>query len=114
MLTNGVARQVADIGLTGLDHLLGPVVELLKVIRRVMQLIPLEAEPADVGHDRIDVLLLFLLRVRVVEPQIALPAVVASDAEVQADALRMTDMQIAVRLRRKPRMDASVELPVGV
>src|SRR5690606_13831147 len=53
--------------------------------------------------DRIDILLLFLRRVGVVVPEVADAAVLDRDAKVQADAFRMTDVQIAVRLRRKPR-----------
>ena len=44
-----VGRRVVDIGLAFADQLLGPVVELLEVVRRVMQMLaPVEAEPADV------------------------------------------------------------------
>ena len=45
--------------------------------------------------------LLFLLRIGIVEAQMAHAAVVARKAEVQADGLRVADVQIAVRLRRK-------------
>ena len=55
---------------------------------------------------RVDVLLLFLLRVGVVEAQVADAAVVARQAEVQADALGVADVQVAVRLGRKARADA--------
>ena len=54
---------------------IGPIVELLEVVRGVEQpIFPIAAEPADVVDDRIDVLLLFLGRIRVVEPQVELAA----------------------------------------
>src|SRR5205823_2765524 len=55
--------------------------------------------------DHVDVLLLLLRRVGVVHPQVAAASVVASDAEVQADGLGVTDVQVAVRLGRKARDD---------
>ena len=118
MRAHFLGRQIADIRLAVLDELNRPIVELLEIIRRVEQpVFPIAAEPADVVDDRIDVLLLFLRRVRVVEPQVELAAVLLREPEVQADALGMADVQIAVRLRRKPRMHAPAVLaggPVGV
>jgi hypothetical protein len=51
--------------------------------------------------DGIDVLLLFLLRVGVVEAQVAGAAVVRGQAEIQADRLGVAEMQVAVRLGGK-------------
>ena len=68
-------------------------------------LAPVEAEPADVGLDGVDVLLLFLHRVRVVEAQVAAAAELVGDAEVQADRLRVADVEVAVRLGREARDD---------
>ena len=73
-----------------------------------MQPVPLEAEPADVLLDRLDVLDVLFGRVRVVEPQIASSAVLPGDPEVQTDRLGVTDVQIPVRLGRKPGLDAAV------
>ena len=58
------ARQVVDVGLALLDQLHGAVVELLEVVRGVVQLasVPVEAEPADVLLDRLDVLDVLLRR----------------------------------------------------
>ena len=67
---------------------------------------PVEAEPVDGLDDRVDVLLLFLLGVGVVEAQVADAAVIGREAEVEADALGVADVQIAVRLGRKARPDA--------
>ena len=64
-------------------------------------LAPIEAEPAHVLDDRIDIFLLFLGRVGVVEAQMTPAAKLLGGAEVQTNGLGMADMQIAVRLRRK-------------
>ena len=54
----------------------------------------------------VDILLLFTLRVGVVKAQVAHTAVVRRQAEVQADAFGMADMQVAVGLGREARADA--------
>src|SRR5206468_1061334 len=61
-------------------------------------------EPPDGVHDGIDVLLLFFLRVGVVEAQVSLPAELRSQTEIQPNGLGMADVQIAVGLGRKPCM----------
>ena len=100
---------VVDIGLAGADQVLGPVVELLEIVRGVEEVVaPVEAEPAHVALDGVDVLLLLLHRVGVVEAQVAAPAELLGDAEIQADRLGVADMQVAVRLRRKAGDDAGV------
>ena len=107
MCAHFVGRQVADIRFALFDELDRPIVELLEVVGRVEQpVVPVAAEPAHVVDDRVDVLLLFLGRVRVVEPQVELAAVLFGEAEVQADALGVADVQIAVRLGRKARVHA--------
>ena len=64
-------------------------------------LAPVEAEPAHVALDGVDIFLLFLGRIGVVETQMAATAEFLRDAEIQADRLGVADMQIAVRLGRK-------------
>ena len=74
-------------------------------------LAPIEAEPAHVAHDGVDIFLLFLGRVGVVEAQVAVAAEFLGDAEIETDRLGMADMQIAVRLRREAGDDGLV--PAG-
>src|SRR4029450_8527093 len=69
---------------------------------------PVEPEPADVLLDGVDVLDVLLERIGVVESQVADATELARDAEVQADALRVADVQVAVRLGRKSGDDALV------
>ena len=102
VLADLVGREVVDVRLAGLDEVDGPLVELLEVVGGEVQVLaPVEPQPADVGLDGIDVLLLFFGGVRVVETQVVAPAVLASDAEAEADRLRMADVEVAVRLRGK-------------
>src|SRR5262249_43873770 len=77
--------------------------------RRVEEVVaPIESEPADVLLDGIDVLDVLLERIGVVEPEVADPAELLRDAEVQADALGVADVQVAVRLGGEARDDALV------
>ena len=101
-LADLVGRQVVHVGEAALDEVDGPRVQLLEVVRRVEEVVaPVEAQPADVGLDGVDVLLLLLDRVRVVEPQVAAAAELRGDAEVEADRLRVADVEVAVRLGRE-------------
>ncbi len=77
-------------------------------------LAPIEAEPAHVALDRVDIFLLLLGRIGVVEAQVATAAEFLGDPEIQADRLGVADMEIAVRLRRKPGDDGRVPLGVQV
>ena len=105
VLADLVGRQAVDVGLAVADQLLGVLVHLLEVVGGVEHpIVPVEPEPADVLLDRLDVLDVFLRRIGVVEAQVASAAELLGDAEVQADRLGVADVQVAVRLRRKPRV----------
>ena len=111
VLADLVGGQVAHVGLAGLDQLHGPLVELVEVVGGVEQpVLPVEAQPADVLDDRVDVFGLLLARVGVVEAQVAQAAELRGDAEVQADRLGVADVQVAVRLGREAGMDPPVVL----
>src|SRR5439155_21936809 len=104
VLADLLSGQVVDVGLAGLDQVDGPLVELMEVVGGVVEMLaPVEAEPADVLLDRVDVLLLFLDRVRVVEAQVTAPAELLGDPEVERDRLGMADVEVSVRLGREPR-----------
>ena len=103
-----IGRQVVDIGMAGSDQLDRPRVELLEVVGGEGQVIaPVEAEPAEVGLDSVDVLLLLLGRVGVVEAEVALPAELDGDPEIEADRLGVADVEVAVGLRWKARHDGA-------
>ena len=60
--------------------------ELFEVVRGVVEpVVPVEPEPADVGLDLLDVLRFFGAWIRVVESEIAQPAVLPGDGEVQIE-----------------------------
>ena len=80
----------------------------------VEMLAPIEAEPAHVALDRVDVFLLFLGRIGVVEAQVTAAAEFLGDPEIQADRLGVADVQVAVGLRRKPGDDGLVPLRIQV
>ncbi len=109
VLADLVGGEVVDVRLADLDEVDGPLVELLEVVRcEVEVLAPVEAQPPDVRLDGVDVLLLFLHGVRVVEAQMTAAAELAGDTEVDADRLRMTDVEVAVRLRGEAGDDGLV------
>src|SRR5690606_4557880 len=90
-------------------------VELLEVVgREVLALAPVEAKPADVLLDGLDVLRVLGFGVRVVEAEVA-PAVGVQrgEAEVQADRLRVTDVEVAVGLGREARHQRARERTLG-
>src|SRR5204862_3654076 len=92
-----------DKGMPALDQVLRPLIELLEIIGGVMQVrAPIEAEPAHIALDRVDVFLLLLGGVGVVEAQMAAAAEFLGDPEIEADRFGVPDMEIAVGLRRKP------------
>ena len=78
--------------------------------------------PVDLGSrctvfmnsDGIHVFGIFLHRIGIVEAQVAQPAVLLRQPEVDADGLGVADVQIAVRLRREPGVDFPAEAPGGV
>ena len=76
--------QAADVGLALADQFQRPFVELVEVVRRVERFAaPVETEPAHVALDGLDVLGVFRGRVRVVEAEVAVAAVLLGDAEVE-------------------------------
>ncbi len=104
VLADLLLAQVAHVGLASADELFGPLVELLEVVGgEELPRAPGKAEPPDVTGDRIDVLLLFLLGIRVVEPEVAGPAELLCDAEVEAEGLCVADVQVAVGFGRPAR-----------
>src|SRR5580693_7441048 len=68
-------------------------------------LAPVEAEPADVFLNRVDVLLLFPDRVGVIEAQVAAAAELLGDPEVERDRLGVAEVEVSVRLGREARHD---------
>jgi hypothetical protein len=102
---------LVDVGMAGRDQRLRGAVHEVEIVARVVQVaravrVPVVAEPGHRVEDAVDVLLLLLLGIGVVEAHVADAAVFGGEAEVQRDAFRMADVQVAVRLRREARADA--------
>ncbi len=75
ILAHLFGAQIVDIRFARLDQLHRPGIELVEVVGGVEHPIaPVDAQPAHVVDDRVDVLLLFLLGIGVVEAQIGLAA----------------------------------------
>jgi len=71
---------VVDIGFAGTDQMLGPVIKLLEIVRRVIKVLaPIESQPADVAFNGVDVFLFLAGRIGVVKAQVATPAKLLSD-----------------------------------
>ena len=105
-----VRGLLVDVGVARLDEVFRKAVHVLKVGAREVEVLlfavlPAEAQPLHAVQNAVDVLLVFLHRVRVVEAHVAVAAVVAGQTEIEADALRVTDVEVAVRFRREARAD---------
>ncbi|MCY1411808.1 hypothetical protein D3C76_1052010 [compost metagenome] len=87
-------------------------VEILRGVAHVAR--PVETQPLDIALDGVDVFLVFLGRVGVIETQMTDTAEFLGQAEVHADRLGVTDVQVAVGLRRKTGDDAAVLARVQV
>ena len=103
-----LGAQIAHEGSAIADQLERALVQHAEIVRGVAQFVPLEAEPVHVVLDRLDVLDVFLGRIGVIETQMADAAEIVGDAEVQADRLGVSEMQIAVGFRREAGDDVVV------
>ena len=93
------------------DQLDRKLIEPLEVIGSIQLRGPTEPEPADIVLDGRDVFDVLFRRVRVIEAEVAGAAVLFSDAEVQADGFRVTDMQVPVRFGREARANTAMVFP---
>ena len=66
---------------------------------------PVKAQPTHVGLNGRGVFLVLGFGIGIVEAQVTGAAIFRSDAEIEADRLGVSDMQITVRLGRKARRD---------
>ena len=74
--------------------------------------VPMETEPTHVLFNWFDVFHIFFGRIRIIKAQIGFTLILFSQAEIQANAFRVTDMQISVRFRRKTRMHTIVGIHI--
>ncbi len=100
--------QIVNVGFAVFDQLDCPLVKLVEVIGRIAEAVPLETQPADVFHDGVDVLLLFLFGIGVVKAQVGLAAEFVGQSEIKADGLRVANVEVAVWLGREAGLDDGV------
>ncbi len=98
-----ILSLVIHIRKTFLYQLLCPLVELVKIVGSIQLSLPLESEPFDILLYRINIFCILFHRIGVIETQIGLSAIFLRQAEIKAYTFRVSDMQIAVRLRRETR-----------
>src|ERR1700744_5992781 len=81
-----------------------PFVKLFEIVGCMMKMrSPIEAEPAHVAFDGVDIFLRFLGWVGVVKAQAAMAAEFLRHAKVQTDRFSVADVQIAIGLRGEAR-----------
>ena len=98
--------QLADVGQALLDQLNSVFVVLFKVVGTVVEPItPVKTQPVNILLDGFDKLHILFGRIGVIHPQIAHSAVFLGSSEIDDQSLAVTDVQIAIWLRRKPGMD---------
>ena len=106
VLADLVLGLVVHIRQAALDEVFGPLVKLVEIIGGVELLVPLEAQPLDVFLDGIHIFGVFLGGVGVIVAEVGLAAVFLCQAEVEADALGVAQVQVTVGLRREAGHDA--------
>jgi hypothetical protein len=111
MLADLLGAEAVDVSFAFADQMQGVLVHLFEIIGRIEEpVIPVEAQPADVFLDGLFEFDGFLAGIRVVKPQIAETVVFRGNTKIQTNRLRMADVQIAVGLGRKTRVDAAAIL----
>jgi hypothetical protein len=109
VFTDFPSTQVVNVGLPLLDELYGVPIELIKIVGGIIEPVaPIKPKPSDILHDGIYIFNVLLARIGVIKSQIADAPVFRRQAEIEADGLGVSDMEITVGLRGKPRMDAAV------
>ena len=108
LFRNLLRSLLVHIRLTGFDETDSQIVELLEIIGGIEDLTPLETQPRDVALDGLYIFRILFGRVRIVKTQVANAVVFLRDAEIHADSLHVTDVQVTVRLRRETRLYTTV------
>ena len=103
IFANLVGAQTVHVRFAVLDQVNRVFVKLLEIIRGVEHpVVPVEAKPSHVALNGLLVLDGLLARVRIVKSQITKAFELGSNAEIQADGFCVTNVQVTIRLGRKP------------
>ena len=92
---------LVNVGLALFYEFYSEVPQLVKIVRCVVYISPVESQPFNVLHDCINIFHVFFCGVCVIEAQIAYSVVLLRHSEVHADGLCMTYVKIAVRFGRE-------------
>ena len=95
-----------DVGVARGNQVLRRLVHKVKIIAGEKNVLaPVKAQPLHRLNDRIDVFLFLFFRIGVVKAHVARAVIGLREAEIKANRLGVADVQITIRLRRKPRAD---------
>ena len=98
-----LGRQLTDISQALLDQLNGVLIVLFKVVGTKEETVaPVKAQPVNIVLNGFHELHIFFGGVGIVHTQIAHAAVLLGGTEIDDQSLAVTDVQIAVGLRREP------------
>ena len=109
-----IRRKIADIRLALLDQFHRSIIHRIKIIRCPEPLLPFPAKPSHICFDCVNIFDILLHGIGIIISQITLAAVLFCRRKIQANRLRVPDMEIPVRFRRKTRIDLSSILPAFV
>ena len=110
LLGNLFRRLLVNVGQSFLDEPYGEAPKMFEIVGGVVHVLPVEPEPLDVAHDVLHIFRVLLRGVGVVEAQVARAAELLCHAEVHADGLGVSDVDISVRLRREACLQSSTIL----
>jgi hypothetical protein len=86
-----------------LDQLYSVLIEFLKIIRGIVQVLsPIKSKPGHIFANGVYIDFLFIKGVRIVEAQMTSTPVFPSQPEIEANGFGVTYMEISVRLGGKP------------
>ena len=101
LLGNLLCALLVDIRLALLDEFDGKIPQLVKVVRSIVYVCPVETKPLYILHNRINILHILFCWVGVVEAQVAYAVVLLCHTEVHAYCLCMADVKVSVWFGRE-------------
>ena len=106
VFTDLFRTQVADICLSFFDQLYRRLIHLVKVVGREIQMIlPVGAQPLDIFFDRLNKFRFFFGRVCIIKTKVKFTVIFFCHSVAQQDRFGMSDVQVAVGLRRETGAD---------
>ena len=105
--------MIVDISQAFFDKSYGKVIELVKIVgSKKFSVFPVKTKPVDIFLYRINKFKLFFCRVGIIEPEVAFPSEFLCCTKIKTNCLGMTDMKIAIWLRRESGMNPAIVFPL--